>query len=106
MRRTLCPVLLVVLCSCAQATSAYRPTRPAAGEITLSYDHGFELEAGTSHIATGPRYSGLADFVRCVPDARRHAEAAESWGSRSAVLSGFSIGLAATGLGGLAGLGF
>ena len=108
MKRALGMAASVVLAatSCTAATTAVRPQQAAPGELTLRYDGSFELWSGAGKIAKGPRYAGLTDFVNCVPDARRHAEAAEASGRRSRVLAGFSIGLATGGLGGLAGLAF
>jgi hypothetical protein len=89
---------------CTTARSAYAPTRTAPGELTLRYDSGFEVRSDKGVVAHGPGYYGLADFVRCVPDAARHAKAAQADGTGAYLLSGFSIGFAIAGLGGLGGL--
>jgi hypothetical protein len=96
----------LLLCTGCSAATAYKPARTAAGELTLSYDDGFRVTTPSRPVADGPRYSGLADFVGCVPKAREHAEGAQSWGRTSTVLSGLTIGFAAVGMGGLAGLAF
>jgi hypothetical protein len=62
--------------------------------------------SGDHRVARGPRYEGLSDFVRCVPDALRHSEAAQSAGARAAVLTPLSVGFAIVGLGGLSGLAY
>ena len=97
-------VLVVALAGCGSAHTAFRPVRVAPGELTLRYDDGFEIWSGRGLVASGPRYDGLTGFVRCVPDAERHAREAESSGLSASLMSGFSIGFAATGLGGLGGL--
>jgi len=91
---------------CTTARSAYAPSRAAPGELTLHYDSGFEVRSSKGEVAHGPGYLGLADFVRCVPDAERHARSAEAAGAGAFVLSGFSIGFAIGGLGGLSGIYF
>ena len=90
--------------ACTTARSAYAPTRSMPGELTLRYDSGFEVRSEKGVVAHGPGYYGLADFVRCVPDAERHAKAAEADGTGAHLLSAFSIGFAIAGLGGLGGL--
>jgi hypothetical protein len=99
--------MMALLTGCATSgASGYRPTRAEAGELTLRYDDGFQMWNGPQLVSSGPRYEGLAKFVRCAPKAKDHAETAESWGLTSTVLSSLSIGLAVGGLGGLAGLYF
>jgi hypothetical protein len=92
------------LFGCTTARSAYAPARSAPEELTLRYDSGFEIRSPKGLVAQGPGYYGLADFVRCVPDAERHARAAQKDGTGAYLLSGFSIGFAVAGLGGLSGL--
>lgn len=106
MTRAVALLSLLALAGCSSAQTRYQPARAVPGELVLRYDDGFEAWADGQKVASSPGYSGLAEYVRCVPDARRHAEAAQSWGSGSVVLSGVSIGLAVGGLGGLAGLHF
>jgi hypothetical protein len=88
---------------CATAT-AYHPAVTAPGELTLSYGNGVEVWNGQKQVARSFSYEGLPDFVRCVPDAARHAEAARDAGRSAALFSGLGIGLALTGTaGGLTG---
>ena len=97
---------LALLGGCSSATSAYRPARVYAHELNVRYDDAFLVFAGNNLVAEGPGFAGLTDQVHCVPDARSHAEAAESWGTAASLFKGFTYGLAGAGLGGLAGLGF
>ena len=98
--------LLAALAGCSSASSTYRPARVLTSELNVRYDDAFLVFAGDKPLAEGPGFAGLTDYVHCVPDARRHAESAESWGSAAGVFKGFTYGLSAAGLGGLAGLGF
>ncbi|HEY3450820.1 MAG TPA: hypothetical protein VGK67_30970 [Myxococcales bacterium] len=95
-----------VLAGCSSAASTYRPSRVLPTELNVRYDDAFLVFAGNKQVAEGPRFEGLTDFVHCVPDARRHAESAEGWGSTAGVLKGFTFAFSGAGLGGLAGLGF
>ncbi len=61
---------------------------------------------GRADAAESPGYRGLPDYVACVPKAHEHAEQAASWGTTSTALSWLTVGLAATGVGGLAGLAY
>lgn len=101
----------VLLCcallgGCGSASSTYRPARVYASELNVQYDDGFLVFAGNRLVSEGPGFAGLSNQVHCVPDARRHAESAESWGTAASLFKGFTFGLAGAGLGGLAGLGF
>lgn len=100
------PILLCLLAAvgCGHGVSGYRTTRAAPGELLLHYDDGFEIRSPHGKVTAGPGFGGLTDYVRCVPEARRHAESAEAYGVGATVMSGFSIGVAAVGLGSLAGL--
>ncbi len=80
--------------------------RTPPGELALAYDDGVQIHSGARPVAQGPRYQGLSDFVRCVPDAHRHAQIAQSAGGRASILAPLSVGFAVVGLGGLAGLAF
>lgn len=95
-----------VLAGCSSAASTYRPARVLPAELSVRYDDAFQIYAGHKPLTEGPRFDGLTDFVRCVPDARRHAESAEGWGSTAGVLKGLTFAFSGIGLGGLAGLGF
>ncbi|MGC4119117.1 MAG: hypothetical protein QM765_32035 [Myxococcales bacterium] len=95
-----------LLTGCSSAQSTYRPARVLPTELNVRYDDAFLVYAGNKQLTEGPGFEGLTDFVHCVPDARRHAESAESWGTTASVLKGLTFGFVGLGLGGLAGLGF
>lgn len=94
------------LSGCAPGFTQYTPALIARGELILRYDDGFEISAAGKTVARGPHYSGLESFVRCVPDARRHARAAEDAGTSGTAFSVAGGVLAVGGLGGLSGLAF
>ncbi len=97
-------VLVAFAATGCGGVTAYRPARTAQGELTMSYNDGLEIWNGQQRVAHAYRFSELPDFVRCVPDAKRHAEAARSSGRTAGLLSGLSIGFAITGIaGGLTG---
>ena len=78
------------------AATSYEPAVVARGELTLSYDHrGFAIEAGRQPLSHGLLYKGLPEYVRCVPEAARHAREAQSSGRGAVTLSvlGAVIGL-------------
>jgi hypothetical protein len=106
MKRSVLALLALSAGACASARTTYAPVRVAPAELTLRYDDGFEIWSAKGKLTSGPRYQGLTDFVRCVPDAERHARDAESAGASASLLSGFSIGFAVAGLGGLGGLAY
>ncbi|MBW2458369.1 MAG: hypothetical protein JRI68_27955 [Deltaproteobacteria bacterium] len=90
---------------CSSASS-YEPRYVGPGELTLRYDDGLQIFAGKALLADSPGYGGLTDYVRCVPIAAEHAEAAENDGS-AAIGTGWAGGvLGVAGLGGLAGLAY
>lgn len=97
--------LLASLPACSGMTH-YTPRAVARGELTLRYDNEFQLYAGGQRVATGYTYGDLPDFVRCVPSALRHAEAARSDGAAGVTLTTLGITLGVGGMGGLAGLAF
>jgi len=93
------------LVGCSSA-SGYEPRYVGPGELTLRYDDGLQIFAGKELLADSPGYGGLTDYVRCVPAAAEHAEAAENDGS-AAIGTGWAGGvLGVAGLGGLAGLAY
>lgn len=94
------------LFGCAPGLSRYLPAVVARGELLVRYDDGVELWAGGQPVASGPRYHGLPAFVRCVPDAQRHAQEAVDAGAEGLGYSVTGGALAVVGLGGLAGLAF
>ncbi len=82
------PVMLagtVAVTGCA--TSQYAPQVVARGELVLRYDDGFQMWAGGRQVAHGLQYHGLARFVRCVPEAERHARIARRNGEAALALS-------------------
>ncbi|HCF60574.1 MAG TPA: hypothetical protein DFS52_21570 [Myxococcales bacterium] len=105
-RRVLVATALLVGAGCAAPATTYRPVHAAPTELTVRYGDEFEVWAADAPVARGLRYQGLDEVVRCVPEAKRHAEAASRSGSAAGVLSGFSIGLAVGGLAGLSGFAF
>lgn len=82
-------------------TTLYSPQVVARGELTLRYDHGFELVAGNQRVSSGVAYNGLAHYVRCVPAAHEHARSAQRNGGAAITLSVLG---SVIGLGGLIGL--
>ena len=94
------------LLGCGTGLTQYSPKLVAQDELWLRYDNHFEIYSGDRRIAEGYRYSGLADFVHCVPEAHRHAEESESDGAMGYGLSIAAGASAIVGLGGLSGLGF
>ncbi|MFO0577612.1 MAG: hypothetical protein U1A78_26710 [Polyangia bacterium] len=82
----------------------YTPQVVARGELTLRYDHGFELVAGGQRVAKGLSYRGLTDYVRCVPMAEQHARSAQRNGSAAITLSVLGALIGVSGLTGLVGI--
>jgi hypothetical protein len=99
-------LLAPALAGCGTGLSTYQPKLVAQGELLLRYDNHFEIYTADRPVAQGIRYAGLADFVRCVPNAHRHAEEAQSDGATGYGLSIAGGALAVVGLGGLSGLAF
>jgi hypothetical protein len=97
-------LLLASLSGAGCATTRYVPDVVARGEITLRYDNGFELQAGRQKLTHGLTYPGLAQYVRCVPEAARHARAAQQNGRGAVALSILGGVIGVSGLGGLYGL--
>ncbi|MFO0755558.1 MAG: hypothetical protein U0359_03655 [Byssovorax sp.] len=96
----------LALAGCSHGLTTYTPKLVAQDELLLRYDDHFEVYTAERPVAEGVRYTGLADFVRCVPDAHRHALAAESDGATGFGLSVAGGTSAVLGLGGLSGLAF
>jgi hypothetical protein len=80
------------------ATSGYAPQVVARGELTVRYDGGFELSAGGRRVAKGLSYGGLDHYVRCVPEAHRHARQAQTAGGAAIAFSVLGGVLGAGGL--------
>jgi hypothetical protein len=102
--------LVVVLAGAAPALSCatiepYDARLVARGELTLRYTDRFEMLAGNRPLTRGLTWDGLADYVACVPEARKHAEGAAAAGRTALVFTGLGVGLGVTGLGVFAGFG-
>lgn len=95
-------VAALLLVGCGSGLTIVEPRVLAPHELALRYDNEFQIVSPEGEVATGIRYNGLSDYVHCVPDAARHAQAAESAGDTAVGLTVAGIGL---GVGGLAGLG-
>ncbi len=93
---------LGLLAGCGHGTSTYAPQLRAFGELTMRYDDGFSMTAEGKEIAQGNTWTGLSEYVKCVPKAREHAEAAESIGTGAVVLSWVGAGIGLASLGSLA----
>lgn len=94
----------LALAGCA-STQTYQARRVARGELTLRYTDRFEMTAGHELLASGYRWDGLADYVRCVPAAQRLALGAERDGHTATAFTWLGVGLAAISVGGFAGVG-
>jgi hypothetical protein len=109
--RTSCGAALLaaaVACAsgCGSGFTNYPPRVLAPNELTLRYENEFQVWAPDGMVARGVRYDGLAEYVRCVPDAHRHAVEAESAGSAAVGMTVAGGVLAVGGLAGLGGLAF
>lgn len=96
----------LALAGCGSGFTAVEPRVLAPHELTLRYDNEFQVHSPQGIVATGVRYRGLAEYVACVPDAERHALAAESAGDTAVGLTIAGITLGVGGMGGLAGLAY
>lgn len=86
------------------AATSYEPAVVARGELTLSYDRrGFAIEAGRQPLSRGLLYNHLPEYVRCVPEAARHAREAQSSGRGAVTLSVLGAMIGVSGLLGLYG---
>ena len=86
------------------ASTQYAPQVVARGELTMRYQGGFEIYAGRERLTGGLTYPRLAQHVRCVPEAARHAASARSNGVGAVVTSILGGTMGAGGLIGLVGL--
>ncbi len=91
---------------CTYAPSIHAPKYVAQHELVLTYDDGYVLSAEGRPVAKGYAYDGLADYVRCVPEAHEHARDAQASGGAAVPLQIAGGVIAFSGLGGLAGLGY
>ncbi|HRI69147.1 MAG TPA: hypothetical protein PK156_33180 [Polyangium sp.] len=96
----------LLLAGCGSGLTVVHPRVLGPHELYLQYDNEFQIASPEGMVATGLRYDGLTEYVGCVPQAARHAEAAESSGNAAVGLTAAGIGLGIGGLGGLAGLAF
>lgn len=100
-------------------TTRYTVHSPAEGEIILKTGNGriyldawepadtvtsSSAKAGYKRVASSPTFAGIANYVRCVPQARPHAERAEYTGRAWTGLAVAGASLAALSLFTLAGL--
>ncbi|MRG96135.1 hypothetical protein [Polyangium spumosum] len=99
-------VSTILLAGCGSGFSAVEPRVLAPHELTLRYDNEFQVHSPQGVVATGVRYRGLVEYVGCVPDAERHALAAESAGDTAVGLTVAGLTLGVGGAAGLAGLAF
>ncbi len=86
------------------ASTQYAPQVVARGELTLRYDGGFQVYAGHERLSSGLSYPHLAHYVRCVPEAHKHAQSARRSGIGAITTSILGGTMGAAGLVGLAGL--
>lgn len=96
----------LLLGGCGSGLTMVEPRVLAPHELTLRYDNQFQIWSPQGEVASGVTYDGLTDYVHCVPDAKRHAEAAESAGGTAVGLTVSGLVLGVGGLGGLAGLSY
>ena len=96
--------LLLATAGSGCATSQYGAQVVAQGELTMRFDGGFVVEAGGQRLSQGYTYPHLDHFVRCVPKAQEHAQAARRSGRLAVGLSAAGGIVGASGLVGLAGL--
>jgi len=104
--RTALVSVLASALGCAPAMTGYDPLHVGPAELTLRYEKGVQVHSGRQHLTSGPVYRGLAEHVRCVPQAYEHARYAEKHGRarRGLAWSGGAMGVAS--LGGLSGFAF
>lgn len=95
---------LALTAGCGSGMTRYQPQLRAEGELTLRYDDGFTMHAEGRQIAGGVTWGGLTEYVKCVPKAKEHAEAAENSGASAVALSWTGAGLGLASLGSLGGL--
>ncbi|HZS37684.1 MAG TPA: hypothetical protein VFF06_12695 [Polyangia bacterium] len=78
---------VIALIASGCATTEYQPQLVARGELTLRYQGGFEMWGGGRRVARGLGWSGLPEYVRCVPQASDQAQKAARDGTLSTALS-------------------
>jgi hypothetical protein len=100
-----CPLLGCPLLACGAVTE-YRPRIVSQHELTLAYADGLQVYAGRELLTEAPRFSGLAEYVHCVPRAAEHADDAQGHGQAATGLAVTGVVLGAGSLGGLSGLAF
>jgi hypothetical protein len=97
------PLLTGLLMTVGCATTTYTPRVVARGELTLRYQGGFEMWGGGKQVAHSLLWSGLPEYVRCVPEAHEQAMAAANSGRAAVTLSILGGTLGALAVGGLIG---
>lgn len=102
--RALLFALPLALLPAGCATTQYAPQVVARGELTMRYQGGFEIYAGRERLSSGLTYPRLTHYVRCVPEAHKHAQAARGSGIGAVTTSIVGGTLGAAGLVGLIGL--
>jgi hypothetical protein len=105
-RIALAAIAALATAGCSIPPIRYAPQYVAEHELVLGYDDGYYLSAEGRYVAKGYRYDGLEEYVACVPEARRHARAAQANGSAAIPLQVVGATLAVGGLGGLGGLAY
>ncbi|MBK8251953.1 MAG: phage holin family protein [Polyangiaceae bacterium] len=97
-------LMLTLLAGCGSGMTQYTPQLRAKGELTAHYDNGLSMTAEGKTVSEGLTWSGLTEYVQCVPKAKEHAELAESAGRSAVALSWVGAGLGVGSFGSLAGL--
>jgi hypothetical protein len=94
-------LMLLLLAGCTH--THYTPQVLARGELFLQNRGGLEMHAGGRRVARGITWSGLGEYVRCVPRAKQLADGAQKNGriSKAFAIVGGTLGVLA--LGGLVG---
>ncbi|MEZ4295394.1 MAG: hypothetical protein R3B70_10495 [Polyangiaceae bacterium] len=95
---------LAFVSGCGSGVTQYSPQLRARGELTLRYDDGFSMTAEGKEIASGVTWGGLSEYVKCVPKAKEHADAAQAEGAAAVSMSWIGAGIGLGSLGSLGGL--
>ena len=100
--RSLALLALLLVFGCAR--THYQPSVVARAELVLRHGAQLEMWAGGKRVARGLAWRDLGSFVRCVPDAKRHAVQARADGRTSLALAILGGSLGALSLSSLAGV--
>ena len=98
--------MVASIAGCRGGNTKYIPKVVAHSELTLRYNDRVEMYAGKKFLTHAPKFKGLRQHVRCVPEAVEHAEQAQEEGESAMAMSWTGGALGIAGLGGLAGLGY